>query len=48
MALDLIWIISMLSLEYDDPNKTYRITEAGLRVLELHNKIIENANDRIN
>jgi predicted transcriptional regulator len=29
------------SLEYDEPNKTYRITEAGLRVLELHNKIIE-------
>ena len=28
-------------LEYDKPNKTYRITEAGLRVLELHNKIIE-------
>jgi predicted transcriptional regulator len=29
------------SLEYDEPNKTYRITEAGLQVLELHNKIIE-------
>jgi predicted transcriptional regulator len=29
------------SLEYDELNKTYRITEAGLRVLELHNKIIE-------
>ena len=29
------------SLEYDEPNKAYRITEAGLRVLELHNKIIE-------
>ena len=28
------------SLEYDEPNKAYRITEAGLRVLELHNKII--------
>ena len=31
------------SLEYDGPNKTYRIAEAGLRVLELHNKIMENA-----
>ena len=29
------------SLEYDELNKTYRITEAGLRVLELHNKITE-------
>jgi predicted transcriptional regulator len=29
------------SLEYDELNKTYTITEAGLRVLELHNKIIE-------
>jgi predicted transcriptional regulator len=29
------------SLEYDKLNKTYRITEAGLRVLELHKKIIE-------
>jgi predicted transcriptional regulator len=29
------------SLEYDELYKTYRITEAGLRVLELHNKIIE-------
>ena len=29
------------SLDYDEPNKAYRITEAGLRVLELHNKIIE-------
>ena len=29
------------SLEYDELNKAYRITEAGLRVLELHNKIIE-------
>jgi predicted transcriptional regulator len=29
------------SLEYHKPNKAYRITEAGLRVLELHNKIIE-------
>ena len=29
------------SLEYDELNKTYRITEAGKRVLELHNKIIE-------
>jgi len=29
------------SLEYDELNKTYRITEVGLRVLELHNKIIE-------
>ena len=29
------------SLEYDELNKTYRITEAGLRVLELHNEIIE-------
>lgn len=28
------------SLEYDEPNKAYKITEAGLRVLELHNKII--------
>ena len=28
------------SLEYDVPNKAYKITEAGLRVLELHNKII--------
>ena len=28
------------SLEYDEPNKEYRITEAGLRGLELHNKII--------
>ena len=27
------------SLEYDEPNKAYKITEAGLRVLELHNKI---------
>ena len=29
------------SLEYDELHKTYRITEAGLQVLELHNKIIE-------
>ena len=29
------------SLEYDELNKTYRITEAGLRILELHNKINE-------
>ena len=29
------------SLEYDELNKTYRITEVGLRVLELHNKITE-------
>ena len=29
------------SLEYDEPNKAYRITGAGLRVLELHNNIIE-------
>jgi predicted transcriptional regulator len=28
------------SLEYDGPNKAYRITEAGLRVLELHKRII--------
>lgn len=28
------------SLEYNEPNKVYKITEAGLRVLELHNKII--------
>ena len=28
------------SLEYDEPNKAYEITGAGLRVLELHNKII--------
>jgi predicted transcriptional regulator len=28
------------SLEYDEQNKTYRVTEAGMRVLELHNKII--------
>src|SRR6476620_10540855 len=29
------------SLEYDEPNKADKITEAGLRVLELHNNIIE-------
>jgi hypothetical protein len=29
------------SLEYDEPIKAYRITVAGLRVLEVPNKIIE-------
>ena len=28
------------SVEYDEQNKAYRITEAGLRVLELYNRII--------
>ena len=29
------------SLEYDEPNKTFRVTDKGLRFLELQDKISE-------